>query len=337
MPCMPLRVALVATAIAAYAPPALAQRPVARFEQMGFFSSFWVNLHFTLYAEALRTLSPSEGTPRLDSPSDAGLPETLNDRDRAVWDAAILYYRTNFARKDLAYGDGMLDIQRALAESTGILARSPAISTEHRRILADAAHVYREHWWPPHDRAIRAWITDLAARLRQVGPSARRRQAALFNDQWLSVPVHVEITFFGRAYTTMRREVTLTTIAIGGATYRGWAGAEMLFHEVSHSMTGPDFSPPFDDRIRRAAAAAGKTMPGVLWHVVLFYVTGEVWRQELAARGVEYEPFLYATGLFDRSWTDLRVPIETALKPWVDGRVPADVAFQNLIASIPSS
>jgi hypothetical protein len=335
---MPLRVALLAAAIVGSAPPALAQRPVARFEQIGFFSSFWVNLHFTLYAEALRTLSPAlEGTPRLDSPSDAQLPGPLNDHDRAAWDAAVLYYRSNLARKDLAYGEGMLDIQRALAESTGKPERSPAITAEHARILAGAATVYRRHWWPTHDGAIRAWITDVATRLRQVGPSARRRQAALFDDQWLSVPVHVEITFFGRAYTMMRREVTLTTIAIGGTTYRGWAGAEMLFHEVSHSITGQNFSPPFEDRIRHASAAAGKAMPGVLWHVVLFYVTGEVWRQELATRGIAYEPFLYATGLFDRSWKALRLPVETALKPWVEGRVSADVAFQNLIASIQSS
>ena len=41
----------------------------------------------------------------------------------------------------------------------------------------------------------------------------------------------------------------------------------------------------------------------------------------MAARGIQYEPFLYAAGLFDRSWKSLRVPVETHLKPYVEGRV----------------
>ena len=67
-------------------------------------------------------------------------------------------------------------------------------------------------------------------------------------------------------------------------------------HEVSHSLTGPDMSGPFEERIRREAAALGKKVPGGLWHMCLFYITGEVWRSELEARGIQYEPYLYRRG-----------------------------------------
>ena len=313
---------------------ALAQVPVAEFEQIQFHSSFWVNLHVTLYAEALR-VNPRPERPQLESPSRGLMPGDLSSADRAAWDEAIAYYSANLTRRDLAYGEGMNDIQRALAASTDTLAESTAIAGDHRRHLLRAAPVYRSYWWPTHDRAIRAWIADVSARLLEAGPRARERQAALLESGWLTVPVRAEITFFGRAYTMMRREVTLTTLAAGAPNYSGWAGAEMMFHEVSHSLTGPEMSGPFEERLRREAASLGKKVPAGLWHLCLFYITGEVWRSELAARGIQYEPYLYATGLFERSWKSVRVPVERHLKPYVDGRVSAQTAFRGLIESLP--
>lgn len=314
--------------------PARAQLPVAEFEQVRFHSSFWVNLHFTLHAEARRMLKPGPDLQRLEAASREPMPGDLNSAERAAWDEAVAYYGVSLARRDLAYGENMMAIQRALADSMDTLAESSAIAADHRRHLLAAAPVYRRHWWTEHDRAIRAWIADVSARLREVGPHARPRQAALLESGWLTVPVRAEITFFGRAYTMMRREVTLTTMSAGDPNYAGWAGAEMVFHEVSHSLTGPDMSGPFEERIRREAAALGKKVPGDLWHLCLFYITGEVWRSELAARGIQYEPYLYKTALFDRSWKSLRVPVETHLKPYVEGRVSAQTAFRGLIASI---
>ena len=314
---------------------ALAQLPVAEFEQIRFHSTFWVNLHFALHAEARRTLKPEPDPSRIEIPSPEPIAGDLSSAERMAWDEAVAFYGLSLASRDLAYGENMMAIQRALADSTDMLAESSALAADHRRHLLAAAPVYRRHWWTGHDRAIRVWIADVSARLREVGPQARQRQAALLESGWLTVPVRAEITFFGRAYTMMRREVTLTTVSAGDPNYAGWAGAEMMFHEVSHSLTGPDMSGPFEERIRREAAAAGKKVPPGLWHLCLFYITGEVWRSELAARGVNYEPYLYATGLFDRSWKSLRASVETHLKPYVEGRVNAQSAFRALIEALP--
>jgi hypothetical protein len=128
--------------------PALAQLPVAEFEQIRFHSSFWVNLHFTLYAEALRTLKPGPDLPRLESPSREPMLGDLNSAERAAWDEAVAYYGVSLARRDLAYGENMMAIQRALADSMDTLAESSAIAADHRRHLLAAAPVYRRHWWP---------------------------------------------------------------------------------------------------------------------------------------------------------------------------------------------
>jgi hypothetical protein len=51
---------------------------------------------------------------------------------------------------------------------------------------------------------------------------------------------------------------------------------------------------------------------------VLFYIAGDVTRQTLAARYVDYQPYLYATGLFARAWPMWREPIERTVRPFVD-------------------
>jgi len=68
---------------------------------------------------------------------------------------------------------------------------------------------------------------------------------------------------------------------------------------------------------------------------VLFYTAGEVVRETLAARKIDYVAYLYSTGLFDRAWPQFRLPVEREWKPYVDGQVTLDQAVSRLIAAIP--
>jgi hypothetical protein len=172
----------------------------------------------------------------------------------------------------------------------------------------------------------REWVEDVARRLRDYMPVVRRRQEALLEAEWFASPVRVEITYYGRAYTTLRP--TVTTIAVADSAYGGWAGAEMTLHEVSHALTGP-----LEGRLRREGAAQGKDVAD-LWHPVMFYLTGENWRAALAARGISYTPYMYANGLFNRNWRSLRTPIETHIKPFVEGRANAGAAYRGLIEAL---
>jgi hypothetical protein len=84
------------------------------------------------------------------------------------------------------------------------------------------------------------------------------------------------------AYTAVVPRVRII-VASADASYAGWAGTEMLFHESSHALILQ-----VRTAIDQAMSAAGKR-PRDLWHVVLFYVAGEITRQTLAARGIEYQ------------------------------------------------
>ena len=84
-----------------------------------------------------------------------------------------------------------------------------------------------------------------------------------------------------------------------------------------------------------AALAESHKQASDLWHVVLFYVTGEVTRQQLAASGIEYRHYLYSTGLFDRAWPRFRVPIEQHVQAYIDGKITLEQMASNLAAAIP--
>jgi hypothetical protein len=130
------------------------------------------------------------------------------------------------------------------------------------------APVYRRHWWSEHDRATRAWIADVSARLREVGPQA-------------------------------------------------------------------DMRGPFEERIRREAAALGKKVPGACGTSASF--TSQVkcgvrsWRRVASSTNLTCTRQRSSTG----APKSPRVPVETHLKPYVEGRISAQTAFRALIESLP--
>ena len=103
----------------------------------------------------------------------------------------------------------------------------------------------------------------------------------------------------------------------------------MLFHEASHALI---------NNVRLAvtsAATAANKQPRDLWHVVLFYIAGEVTRQQLAKNGIAYRPYLYANGLFDTAWPAFRGPVEQHVRPFVDGQVTRDRMAAGLAQALP--
>jgi hypothetical protein len=90
------------------------------------------------------------------------------------------------------------------------------------------------------------------------------------------------------------------------------------------------------EAFEREAHAAARQLPDQ-WHAALFYLTGEVVRQALAERGIAYEPYVYANGLFERAWPQLRAPLELHWRPYVDGQVALNEAVRQVVASVPSN
>jgi hypothetical protein len=192
-----------------------------------FHSSFWVNLHHTLYNYAfiekagivvdLSKLSPAEA---------------------AVWNEAVEYYGKSLINHQfLEARMGRINTALARAGDSPSLAAPQDIDKELNAILQKAAPIYRAHWWPDHDRKNREWIaaaTPLVAKHEAVLKPALARALA---TPWEKGLIHVEMSYYvtnAAAYTAIFP--TLITVSSSSQRNVGPAMVETLFHESGHAL-----------------------------------------------------------------------------------------------------
>jgi hypothetical protein len=302
---------------------------VAEVSQLQMYSSFWMNLHHFLYvsAWAKRPAAPGVRPLAMTLPEDAAASMTRDEQ--AAWDNAVAIYDREFASKNLLFDFGMTFIKRGLVDRDDQLAGAP-FDQELRSLLLSAAPIYRKYWWPAHNAANHAWIAEAARRTTSVAPAIVSRLTSLYGVPWFTAPVRVDVvrvSISQGAYTS--NNPTHIVVASGDSSYDNWASTEMLFHESSHGLI---------QKVQASVNAALKTSnkrADDLWHVVLFYTAGEVTRQQLAKDGIDYKPYLYATGLFDRAWPRFRAPVEQHVQAYIDGRITLEQMAANLAAAVP--
>jgi len=316
------RASLVLLFVLCVARPSSADEPVVVVANLAFHSAFWPNLHHALYGAAWAR-RPKTGARRLMPDLPAPLTETLAAEDRAAWDAAVDYYDRNLADRDLLTGRGMERIKTALAADD---LASDAIGPELRGVLERVAPIYRQRFWPAHDRSNREWIQSTAERLRTIETEIVSEQARMYGRPWFTAPVRVDIVWIGRAYTSLFP--THATVSPAEGPLTGWTSVEMVLHEVSHELILPiqqELAAAFGERWKQH---------GVLWHVVQFYITGLALERILAARGIEYRKYLDSEGLFDRAWPQYRKPIEDSWAPYVRGEITRAEAIARTAAAV---
>ena len=290
------------------------------------YSASWPNLHHFLWAQAWARRPPS-------GENMAGaLPEPINAamtaEERRSWDAAVSYYDTEIA--DLHPLFEMRSIRKAMI-TAGADLPAEGLEPAHRDVLTSAAPIYRKYWWAAHDAANRTWLVDPMSKVASLTPAVPDRLAQLYATPWFTSPIRVDVVRVANregAFTSIDPAPAHITISSSAPSNQGWIAAEILFHESSHALALP---------MMDAFAAELRTQRKVsrhLWHVALFYLTGDVVRQALVQRGIAYEPYIYKTGLFDRAWPELRAPIEIHWKPYVNGEVARAVAIRNVVRAV---
>jgi hypothetical protein len=307
---------------------AAADTRVAEVSQLHMYSSFWLNLHHFLYVSAWARRPAASGVRPLAMPLPKDATVSMTQDEQAAWANAVAIYDRELASKNLLFDFGMTLIKRGLVDRDDQLTGAP-FDQELRSLLLSAAPIYRKYWWPAHDAANRAWIADAARRTTSVAPAIISRLTSLYGVPWFTTPVRVDVVRVSMsqgAYTS--NNPTHIVVASGDSSYENWASTEMLFHESSHGLI---------QKVQAAVNAALKTSnkrADDLWHVVLFYTAGEVTRQQLAKDGVEYKPYLYATGLFDRAWPRFRAPVEQHVQAYIDGKISLEQMAANLATAV---
>jgi hypothetical protein len=283
-------------------------------------SSFWMSLQQRLIDAASR--KPPEQA------------SGLSPAELAAWTEAVTAYKT-------AGGDGDMTFARPIVITTDALtqvgddATETAVDAPLRDALAKAAPIYRTHWWPHDDAAARFFIAYAAGMLRDSAATLVRQHEAVYRATWPAL-VRLYVTPsagpFG-AYTVIGRSGgVITTMSFNDEGYQGFRALEMMLHESSHAIVGPN-NGLVATAIAAAAKARGIAPPRDLWHAILFATSSELTRQYLADRGVTFVPS--SVDLLTRAWPAYREAVEKFWIPYLHGQGTLETAIANVVGAIP--
>jgi hypothetical protein len=284
-------------------------------------SSFWMSLHQTLIADAMR-------------PTPRPLP-ALSSEEQAAWNEAVAAYRTAGGRGDMTFARPMIITSDALTQIADDAAE-PLLDAPLKDALARAAPVYRRHWWAADDQANRFFIGYAAAMLREAGEGLVRAHEKVYRTVW---PERVRVYISPHAgplgaYTMVGLSGgVITTMSSRDSSYQGMRALEMLLHESSHAVVSPNQG-TVGAAIAAAAKQRGVEPPRDLWHAILFATSSELTRRVLAERGVaNYLP--YSEDLFTRVWSKYREAVDTHWIAYLNGQGTLESAIDSIVAAIP--
>lgn len=302
---------------------AAAAAPSSRFD---FRSSFWLNLHNFLYREAKRARGVEDDG--LLAAGNIAFPLTpgreLTATERATWEAAVAHYR------DEIYGaphpdSVVITVNDALARSTDpalrdVLGARPGM----RAALLSIANLYRDAWWPDHDRRNREWIAGARQGLDRYEACLAPRLARAFAAEWPDRPIPVDVTVYASwaaAYTTYDPpHITISSVAIGS---QGLFAVELLLHEAGHTLMLP-----LERELERTASAAGRRADPRLAHLLLFYTAGDlVWR---AVPGYPTAAEAFGVWRQNERTARYRELLRREWRPYLAGTRPLDEAIAAL-------
>ncbi len=304
--------------------------PVVTTPHFAFYSDFDTNLNDALIAAGV---ARKGGKPELFHAGDeVSCFGKLPPSARAAWEGAVNYYEEIISPAN--FGDRQQYLLRAQLAGFGEEskdAEARQFVEIARSFRAAAAPAYRVCRWAAQDETNRRWIEELKSRLAADEQKIASRLEQLYRKPWEGLPIPVDVveTVDWSGANSILRDPAGGHLLISGPSYQGPAALEVVFHEASHLLMGREA--PVRQALDSAARAVDLRLPGDLWHVVLFYTTGETVRRILDEGGKPgYTPMVY--GIFDRgAWVGYRKALESAWRPYVEGKQALSEAAANLI------
>jgi hypothetical protein len=311
---------------------AASRKAVATTPHFAFFSDLDTNLNDALIAAGLaRNRHKAE---LLHDGDEAACFAALPASARAGWDGAVDYYAKIVSP---AGWDGreqyLIRVQIAGFDDELKDDDARQFVAIARGIRAAATPAYAACRWVAQDAKNRAWIDALLPRLAADEEKIAARLEALYRKPWSGLPIPVDVveTVNWAGANSIIRDAGGGHLLISNS-YKDAAALEVVFHESSHLLMGR--GDPVMQALAKAAGDAAFRLPDDLWHVVLFFTTGEAVRRILEDDGHPgYTPMVY--GIFDRgSWAAYREPLERDWRPYVYGRRTLPEAAAALIEAV---
>jgi hypothetical protein len=310
------------------------QAPVATTPHFAFYSDFETNLNDALIA-AGNARKHAKGELFHAGPEVACF-DALAPSARAAWDRVVDYYA------EIVSPGRFTDRPQYLLRA--YLAGFPDRPTDaSSRQFVDIAAIFREAAapafsacrWSALDGKNRHWIGALVPRLAAYEQTIASRLEALYQKRWTGLPIRVDVveTVDWSGANTIILEPGGGHILVSNENDLPHA-LEVVFHEASHLLM--DRRDPVQEALEGAAKSLGVELPADLWHVVLFYMTGETVSEILDAAGEPgYTPMLDEIAARNRRWDGYRKLIAGVWPAYMQGTQPLTDAAADLVRALP--
>ena len=271
---------------------------VATTPLFAFHSDFATNVHDALLeAGRARKKGKSE---LFQAGEEAACFAGLAPSAQTAWNLAVDYYTQVISPKKWS------DREQTLMRLD--LAGVEELTRERDRRFVGIAHgfieaatpAYEACRWDTQDARNRGWIEALVAQLSVHEKNISRRLTGLYGKPLGGLPIRVDVveTVNWSGATTWILDPDGGHIVVSNVEH-GPISLEYIFHEASHTLMRREY--PVQLALKQAAARLDVTLPGDLWHAVLFYTTGDAVRRILAEAGEPaYTPMLFAQNILGR-------------------------------------
>jgi hypothetical protein len=321
---------MLTLSLGCFGQPATTVATTNRFE---FHSDPWINLHHFLYQWAREDLGLVPGRPPIPERSDA---VKMSSSERAVWTNAVSFYRQSVGKRWHLDVEN-LRLNRDLMNLGGnTMAQPPDTIKGIAAILGSAMPIYRNLWWPQHDRGNRAWIAKLLPVLRRHEEHFVELTRRVYGAKWPDSPFRVDVSayFNSRAgYTSIEGHIVMYS---RDPASQDLYALEMLLHEVQHAQ-GISHEAISESALASAFDAAGTKQPDNLWHALIFASAGEFVRSVAMAEQLpEHIPYWIKQDLArQQAWRGLVTPVQKYWLPAIRGESPRQEAIAALARSFP--
>jgi hypothetical protein len=309
--------------------------PVATTPHFAFYSDFATNLNDALIAAGL---ARKRAEPELfHAGAEVACFGELPPSARAGWERAVDYYAEIISPGRFDDRPQFL-VRMHLAgfdEETRDDPGAGQFNDLAGAFLAAATPAYEACRWPAQDAANRRWVEELIPRLAAHEPKIAPRLEELYQRPWTGLPIRfdvVETVDWSGANTIIRSPTGGHTLI--STSNQGLTALEVVFHEASHLLM--DRGDPLQKALAEAAKEHGVALPRDLWHLVLFYTTGETVRQALGQAGEPgYTPMLVEIFSRSKAWARYREALESTWPAYLDGKRTLSEAAGDLIQALP--
>ncbi len=306
------------------------QSLVATTPHFAFYSDFATNLNDALIAAGG---ARNDGAPELfhDGSEEESCFVDLPSSARTGWDLAVDYYakvispnswlgrQQYLLRADLAGFDQEFDAgaRRFIEIAQGIrMAATPA---------------YEACRWSLQDAENRRWIDKLIPQLSAHESAITGRLEQLYQTPWHGLPIRIDIV--SAALPVGANTFDNPPHSLISSSIEDSDQLEIVHHEASHTLMRRE--DPMQQALAKAARELDIELPRDLWHVVLFYTTGETVRRILEAAGEPgYTPYMYRYNLWNGRWGKYRNAIEKTWPAYLDGQRTLSQAASDLLRAL---